>query len=174
MEKSADSNKMRNSIGYSLIEVLTVLVIVGLFSGLALAAYNSFSEKKNLENASQKIVDALTQAKIKSASGDASLCNASPPITPAVIDFSIRRTSATAIQLLPNCAAGTAVPKDYTVSSNVTIGNFADITFKNLTAGVQNWGCFEVQSGSNNCRYIQVTNQGAITEGSTPCAGSCP
>ena len=55
---------------FTLIELLIVISVILLFSGLSLAAYNNFNEEKKLEAETRKFVEVLELAKKKVISGD--------------------------------------------------------------------------------------------------------
>lgn len=59
---------MKNA--FTLIELIVVIAIIGIFSGMGLAAYNNFTDTKNLETETQKLLDILELAKKKASAGD--------------------------------------------------------------------------------------------------------
>lgn len=159
----------KSTSSFTLIELLVVVSIVTFFSGLAFASFKNFGQKKNVEKESQKIVDVLSLAKTKTATGDASQCSG----TPSSVDYYfVHYFNSTNYQLIPSCLVGTPVINTYSLSSNVTISSFSDIKFAKLNGPVTAV-CFKVTKG-NDCRYVQVTSQGIINEGFTVCDGSCP
>lgn len=60
-----DKNK-----SFTLIELIIVVVIIALFSGLLLANYNNFAQEKKLETEANKLVAVLELAKKKANAGD--------------------------------------------------------------------------------------------------------
>lgn len=71
--------KQRNNVtmvtmkqSFTLIELIIVIGIITLFSGLSLAAYSDFTETKKLEGETKKFVEVLELAKKKILSGDKS------------------------------------------------------------------------------------------------------
>lgn len=57
---------------FTLIEIIVVLAIMGLMTGLVLSRYNDFTQTKLLSNNVRRAIDILELAKKKANSGDAS------------------------------------------------------------------------------------------------------
>jgi len=62
---------------FTLIELLIVVTVIGLFSGLSIAYYNNFTNEKKLEAGADQVYNVLELAKKKTSSGDLSgeTCN---------------------------------------------------------------------------------------------------
>lgn len=58
--------------GFTLIEILIIIVIVSILSGLGLASYNNFSEHKKLEEDAENIASVLRLAQSKTIAADES------------------------------------------------------------------------------------------------------
>jgi len=58
--------------GFTLIEILVIVMAIGLFFGLSLRYFNDFNEVKKLESESEKIAETLRQARKSALSGDRS------------------------------------------------------------------------------------------------------
>ena len=141
-----DKNKISNS--FTIIELLIVVAIIALFSGLSLAYYNNFGQQAKLKEEARKIVDVLELAKKKANSGDI------PPGVTCSSGFNGYQVKGTdkKTYLLSLCCGGQCnLPiNTYSIpaNSNVVINSmkyFIDIThsydisyvkFKLLTAGV--------------------------------------
>ena len=63
---------MLNKKSFTLIELLIVVSVIILFSGLSIAYYNNFTNEKKLEAGANKVYDTLELAKKKTSSGDLS------------------------------------------------------------------------------------------------------
>jgi len=61
---------MLNKKSFTLIELLIVVTVIGLFSGLSIAYYNNFTNEKKLEAGADQVYNVLELAKKKTSSGD--------------------------------------------------------------------------------------------------------
>lgn len=64
--------KNKLSFSFTLIELLIVVTIIFIFSGLSLAYYNNFTQEQLLKNEAKKFVDVLEITRKKTATGDLS------------------------------------------------------------------------------------------------------
>lgn len=168
---------MQNLKAFTLIELLVVISIIIFFSGLAFASYNNFGQDKKLEAESRKLVDALEQAKKKTAAGDRSLCNIVPPhptITPIVDYFSVTFPSNSQYTLSPVCLFGNPTPIVYNNQNSVTFTNSPQTVQFTKLAGGSSGGCVKLQLGSS-CRYVKIENTAVISEDKLlNCSNPCP
>lgn len=58
--------------GFSLIELLIVIGIILIFSGITLASYNTYTQEQKLETSARKILDVIDLARKKISAGDVS------------------------------------------------------------------------------------------------------
>ena len=61
---------MENFKGFTLIEIIIVLGIIGILSGFGIAKYNTYTQQLVLRNQAKKIVDFIELAKKKAISAD--------------------------------------------------------------------------------------------------------
>ncbi len=62
-----------------MIELLVIVSFIVMFSGYSISYYHQFTEGKKLENASKKISTILDLVRVKSTSGDSSMCTDKVP-----------------------------------------------------------------------------------------------
>ncbi len=79
--------------GYSLLEVLVAVTIIGILTGSSLVGYNRFQGRQGLKSAGEQLVSdlRLTQAKALSGEKASSWCVDSDPVTPPDIYLSVWR-----------------------------------------------------------------------------------
>lgn len=173
---------MVNNKSFTLIEILVVVSIIVLFSGITLAAYNNYTEEKKLEADARKIVDVFELARKKANSADASLCDRPSPNQNEVFhvgNFTVAITSENTYQLRTECTDSDAT------STNINYFTKTGILFSTDTINKSvifhsgdnkaDGNCILLRNDSlpNTCRYIKVDNYGIITNGKNNCS-SCP
>lgn len=160
--------KTSSTNGFTLVELIVVTVIIALFSSLALASINAFTNEKHLSNETKKIMTILELAKSKSNSGDRALCGSGPEITPAVNNFAFQvGSTGQTYKIIPDCLVGVPTPILYSTANGITINPPSQsITFSPLYGKVT-CTCLKVQSlYLGKCRYIKISENAVIDEGS--------
>lgn len=61
---------IKNSSGFTIIELLVVVTVMLLFSGMSLASYNSFTNEKEIEQETQKLIDVLELTRQKALAAE--------------------------------------------------------------------------------------------------------
>lgn len=158
-------NKFLN--GFTLIEIIIVVAIIILFSGLSLVYYNNFNEQTKLKEEARKLVDVLELAKKKASSGDTptsceggfngyrvdvnansyslssccgGICNTTSPVTTYNLPTSLTTYAGT----------GYIQYSQLNLAINMTISS--PIKIKNSSL-----------SNSANCLEINITSNGIVT-----------
>jgi len=123
---------------FTLIELIIVVAIIALFSGITMAYFNNFTREKQLSNNTKKLIDVVDLARKKTNSGDNSMCLGADGTSDG---FSVVITGANSYKLEPVCMVGTPSIVTYQTESNVQFVNTSQrIDFKPLVpldSGVQ-------------------------------------
>lgn len=121
--------------GYTLIEILIVLTIVGLLFSVGYASYRDFSRRQTLAGVAKTLQGDLRKAQQNAMSGikpTGNMCN--DPNTLSGYSFDIYSNGRYQINAL--CTGGAIVTNDITLSSDITIASSLDpILFKVLGSG---------------------------------------
>lgn len=161
--------------GYTLIELLIVITIIGLFSALSLAYYNNFNETKKLTKETQRFLSVLELAKKKASSGDASMCSSpNPGDTPAVAEYSVNVLSSSSYQLAPNCTTGLPNTITYDTDPSIIFPNASgSIAFYPLIANSSS-SCIVLKNENTSvCHYINVQIGGTVCDGTCSSCATC-
>lgn len=144
----------KNRDGFTLVEILIVLIVIGLFAGISLAYINTFSAKKGLETEMNKLTAILETAQKKAISGESCA---------SYTGYQVSMTSSS-YTLYKCCGACTGAgnqimtysfPTGYSVTNT---GGTLNIQFKVLAAG----------TNLSSTRSISVKNS-SVTPTSTQC-----
>lgn len=169
---SAHTDKSNMKNGYTLIELLIVITIIALFSGLSLAYYNNFSETKKLDADTAKFLNVIELARKKAVSSDASMCSG-PNITPAVAEYNVNLLDQSSYQLAPNCTTGSANNITYSLATNIIFPDpVVTLAFYPLTGAAP--GCVILKNNTlSTCKYINVEQAGTACEGKCASCATC-
>ena len=149
---------MLNKKSFTLIELLIVVTVIGLFSGLSIAYYNNFTNEKKLEAGADQVYNVLELAKKKTSSGDLSNQTCDPFPDPFLFDgYEVKSSADGSSYSLFFCCEGTCetLIKTYDLENPITFDPASlSIQFKVLTAPVTEQ-TFIIKSSSLN-KYIDI------------------
>lgn len=145
--------------GYTLIEVLISLTIIGLLFGFGFANFRDFSRKQSLVSAARSLNGELRQVQSKASAGE----KPSGCTTLSSYSFQI---SATSYQTAAVCSNGSFPVKTENLTSGITLAATGDnpIYFKVLGQGITGAGTVITltQTETANTTTVTVTQGGEI------------
>lgn len=183
---------MKPSSGFTFIELIVVIVIIGIFAGVAIPNYGNFVSQNQLDKETKKVLEILDIAKKKALSAEKTdKCSGD------VLGYKVNKSSPTQLQIKIFCSSYSDPSYDHIVdtyllgSNNVSIASFNVgspsrsidyVVFKPLTVGVNipnSAGGNDVPLSSetvtitiksinlsmNNCIPITISPAGLIEEG---------
>lgn len=150
--------------GYTLIEVLVGLAIIGLLFTIGYAGYRDFAKRQVLNNVYEELKTNLNTARQRALSGEKSNCPQGQSDTLQGYKFTI--TSSNSYAIKPKCTAGdgTSVVSP-TLPSGFTVSSAADpILFNALAQGTNLTGDVDITIVQLNggSKKITITQQGTI------------
>lgn len=177
MYAARNKNTSKNTLktrGYTVIEILIVVVIMSLLFGVGTASYRGFQRRKELEGAANKVKADLRLAQEMAMSGvGKDECAAGESMSNIVFDVSSPQYSVGV-----RCSSG-AVVNTYTVVTydlttnypNISISITNPIIFNILGRGVESNETITVSHAnisSSNTRYVKITTGGDLNITDTP------
>jgi len=147
--------------GFTIIELLIGIIIIGLFSTITISSMRGFGEKKELEAQKDKFVTVLELAKKKARSGDAGGCT-------QLDHYEVEIQSTTSYQLKPICQTGTGTNETFTVaqSSSARISSYSSsITSYAPISNQVSANCIVINDATaDSCYKLTVLESGIINE----------
>lgn len=155
-----------NKKGYTLIEILVALTIVGLIFGIGYVNFRDFSRRQALTGTARSVMGDLRLAQEQALAGKKptlAACN-----SPNLLNgYDFRVTGSSSYQLEANCSGGSVVTKSVTLPPGITSSTPSPnpITFKILGQGTNLTAEATItltQTGSSNTRIVTVSPGGEI------------
>ncbi len=145
--------------GYSFIEILVVVSVIAVLSGLSLATYNNFTQQQNLDKEAKRLVDVLEIAKKKADAPDSAIT-----CTGTFLGYSVN-VLAGSYQVQYHCSSSDTSLSPaitYTFPSGFSAINTGIVNFLLLTGGANNIFFTLRNSNISRCINITVSNTGII------------
>ena len=139
--------------GFSLIELLLSVSIIGLLAGMTWPVYQSFQKRNDLDATTQSITDALRRAASYARSGNGD----------SAWSVRIQSDSAILYRGATYASRNTAFDEPTSISSAFTVAGMTDISFAKLTALPSATGSVILTADSNNIRTIAINEKGMVS-----------
>ena len=153
--------------GYTLVEVLVSLTIVGLLFGFGFVSFRDFSRRQQLTSVAREVKGELRLAQSKASAGekpDDIKCEGPNTLS----SYSFRIINSTSYQTEANCLGGNVVIKTGSLSDGISMTSTQNtISFKvlgqgtNVPQGTEAVITF-TQAGTSNTATVRVTQGGEI------------
>jgi len=143
--------KRRNS-GFTLVELLLSVTIIGMLAGLSAPVYNEFMVRNDLDVTTQEVTAALRRAQTyaRAMNGDSA--------------WSVEIQSSAATLFKGTNFAGRNSNYDETVSlpSTITISGLTEVQFAKLTGAPNTAGDITFTSNANDARTMTINAKGMV------------
>ncbi len=155
--------------GFSLVELLVVVAIIAILSGVSLVGYNRFQERQGALVAAYQLATDLRDVQQKALSGQkpTGWCNLTT--TDQLTSWRLLFNTTTTYQIVGVCSTGTTtIDKTVTLPNSATGPNGTGVDFSALTGATTSSGTisFAVQRIVASGTYsftVQVNQAGAVT-----------
>ncbi len=156
----------RSRGGYTLIEIMVVIVIMSLLVGGGLAGYTKFNDRQTILVAGRQLIASMRQAQQYSASG----------IKPVGCDTGLRGYRVTAasggstytVAAICTTTGTTVVVKQETLAAGVQFASNVDVTFLGQVGGAQTTNPTVTLSQGTLTYQLTISSSGDITEVGIP------
>ncbi|HLL60098.1 MAG TPA: hypothetical protein VK338_00100 [Candidatus Nitrosocosmicus sp.] len=157
---------MNIKFGFTIIELLIIIGVITLFSGMSLAFYHNFNEQKKLEADVRNLKSIIELTHKKAMSGDKSPCSDQ---TQPLQAYSIQYTSIY-YTINNGCANPTEIAR-YSLADNNTLLSSGTIQFKISEPGIiGDKQTFIIKNNAiNKCNQISLDISGIINEENRVC-----
>lgn len=141
-----------NQRGFTLLEVLLSVAIMGLLTGLSLPVYQSFANKNNLDITSQQMVAMLRRAQSYARANK----------NDSVWGVEVQSTSATLFQGTSFASRVQSYDETLALPATVTPSGITEVQFSKLTAAPNTTGTVTLTQNANTIRTITVNAKGMV------------
>lgn len=164
MTKSKSQINIKSQIGYTLMEILVVIVIMSMLVVIAMASLPNLLERRNVDNATESIIGLLEDARGRTlGSREVSEGGVSSEYG---VRFNLDTNPAT-IELFSGGYSTETVIKEIALPSRVEVydqsGELSDVVFKRLTGESNFAGVLEVRSEDGDIiRFVEIFSTGLV------------
>lgn len=160
--------------GFTLIEIMIVIMIIVSMTGFVTANYAMFSEEKKLNDDAAKIRSVMSLARASAVSGDLGPYPCEPFVGYQVSFSSAESPNQFTLRVCCNASCSeSGTPPSYTVNqyklnSNITIPTDFAVLFRPYASGTNlndNYTVVLRNTFINKCHYVTITPIGVIESG---------
>jgi prepilin-type N-terminal cleavage/methylation domain-containing protein len=141
-----------NSNGFTLIEMLLSVAIIGLLSGLSLPVYETFIRRNDMDLAAQQLVSTLRRAENYARSGSRD----------SAWSVEIQQSGVTLFQGTNFAARNTAYDEVFDIPDSVTPSGLGEVQFAKLSAAPNTAGTITLTSNASSSRMVTVNAKGMV------------
>jgi prepilin-type N-terminal cleavage/methylation domain-containing protein len=138
--------------GFTLLELLLSVVIIGMIVGISLPVYDSFTRRNDLDLATQNLADSVRRAQnyARAVRGD------------SVWGVVVQPSGFTLFKGASFASRDAAFDENDGLPGSITPSGSSEITFAKLTAAPSAASTFTLTSSTNDARTVTVNAEGMV------------
>ncbi|MBT6067810.1 prepilin-type N-terminal cleavage/methylation domain-containing protein [bacterium] len=142
-----------NNFGFTLIELILVIVFIGVLAGLSAPIYNRFQNSNSVELASMELVQSLRRAQVLSRSSDGD----------SNWGVYIASGQITLFKGISYAARDLAYDENYTIAEVIIVSGLQEIVFDKFSGDPQSTGSTIFTINVNANKTITINAKGVLT-----------
>ncbi|MFA6307253.1 MAG: type II secretion system protein [Patescibacteria group bacterium] len=141
------------TVGFTLLEMILVIAVIGILSGITLPSYNKFQNSNNLELATMELVQALRRANLLSL---ASSRDSSWGVFLSSGQITLFKGSS-------YLSRDINYDENYNISDIIQISGLSEVVFAKFSASPQSTGTINFSINANTNKTITINSRGIIS-----------
>jgi len=142
----------RDAAGFTLVEILLSVVIIGMLTGISVPVYESFARRNDLDLTTQQLATMLRRAETYARAVN----------TDNVWSVEMQASAITLFQGTSFAARNTAYDETLSVPGSVTMGGLGEVQFAKFTAFPNTTGNITLTSTTNDTRTVTINAKGMV------------
>ncbi|HKU18843.1 MAG TPA: type II secretion system protein [Candidatus Saccharimonadales bacterium] len=143
---------MNRSAGFTLVEMLLSVAIIGMLVGLSIPIYQTFVQRNDLDITAQTVVNMLRRAETYARASN----------TDNAWSVELQSTTITLFQGTTFASRNTAYDETYSLPGSVTPSGLGEVQFTKFTGIPNTTGTVTLTSNTNDTRTITVNAKGMV------------
>lgn len=138
--------------GFTLIEVLLSVAIIGILVGLSLPIYQSFQNRNDLDIAAQNVTDTLRRAETysRAVNGDSQW------------GVEIQSGAVTLFKGTSFASRNTTYDEAISMSTSISLTGLSEVLFTKVTGAPNTTGSVTLTSSNNDTRTVTINAKGMV------------
>lgn len=138
--------------GFTLVELLLSVTIIGMLTALSLPVYNSFLARNDLDIASEQVAQTLRRAQ-KYARG---------MYDDSAWSIEVQSSTVTLFRGTTFASRNTGFDEPITLPSSITASGLSQVQFSKLSAAPNTTGTITLTNNNNETRTITINGKGMV------------
>ncbi|HSX07437.1 MAG TPA: type II secretion system protein [Candidatus Saccharimonadales bacterium] len=143
---------MRDAAGFTLVEILLSVVIIGMLTGLSVPVYESFVRRNDLDLTTQQLAVMLRRAETYARANN----------TDNVWSVEVQPAAITLFQGTSFASRDTTYDETLSVPGSISISGLSEVQFAKLTAFPNTLGSITLTSTTNDARTVTINAKGMV------------
>jgi len=143
---------MHNEPGFTLVEILLSVVIIGMLAGISVPVYESFARRNDLDLTTQQLAVMVRRAETYARAVS----------TDSAWSIEVQSSGITLFQGTTFSSRNTAYDETLSLPGTVTVSGLGEIQFAKFTALPNTTGTITLASTTNDTRTVTINAKGMV------------